>query len=158
MILLHGVFHVFAGADSNGFASLSEPILCITLQDSYFVGLAAVNGNSLWPAVAAQSLANEAFGGRYLAILAEIEFNHIAIAVDRTIQEQPLAFDPEVGFIEVPFACDLTLLSIETFKQFRTEATDPAMHGRMVQINTAFRHHFFQIAQAQIASQVPSNA
>ncbi len=46
-----------------------------------------------------------------------------------------------IGFIDVPFTRDLTLLPIETFKQFRTETNNSAMHRRMVQINATFSHH-----------------
>ncbi len=31
MILLNRIVHILAGANGNGFASLSEPVLCITL-------------------------------------------------------------------------------------------------------------------------------
>ena len=44
VILLNVIVHIFAGANGNGFAILSEPVLCIRLQYSYSVGLASIDG------------------------------------------------------------------------------------------------------------------
>lgn len=129
MILLNSVVHIFAGTDRDGIAGLSEPVLCITLQYRNAIGLASVNGNSLRPAVAGQSLAQKAFGSGQITVFAEIELNRIAIAIDRTIQVKPLASDLDIGFIEVPFTCDLALSAVEPFKQFWTELQKPAMQS-----------------------------
>ncbi len=77
VILLNVIVHKFAGTNGNRFASLYEPALCITLRYSYSVGLAAINGDALRPAVAGKSFADEAFGSTQITLFAEIEFNRI---------------------------------------------------------------------------------
>ena len=129
MILLNAVVHIFAGANGNGFASLAEPALRITLQYGYSVGLAAINGNAPRSTVAGQGLADKAFCSGQITMFAEIEINRVTVAVYRTAQIQPLAFDLDVNLIKVSFACDLTLRPIKPFKQFWTEADDPTMDG-----------------------------
>jgi len=131
VILLNHIVHIFAGADSNGFAPCRSRFSALHCK----IALPFV---CLPPIVIRSGL--------------HVELNRIAVAFDRTIQLQPLAFDLDVTFIKVPFAGDLTLLPIETFKQFRTDTNAPAMPSGMVQIAAAFRHHLLEIAHAQIIS------
>jgi hypothetical protein len=129
MILFNAVVHVFVGTNDNGFASLSKRALCITFQYCSAIGLASVNGDALRPAILAKALRRKRLATLKSRSLLNIGLNRIAIAVNRTIQVQPLAFDLDVSLIEVRFACDLTLLPIEPFKQFWTKADDPTMDG-----------------------------
>lgn len=39
IILFRSIVHVFAGPDSDGLASSSQPVLCIALHDGHAVGL-----------------------------------------------------------------------------------------------------------------------
>jgi hypothetical protein len=55
------------------------------LHYSYSVGLASIDGNARWPAVAGQGLAYKAFSSGQITMFAEIELNRIAIAIDGTI-------------------------------------------------------------------------
>lgn len=80
--------------------------------------MASVNGNTLQPAVAGQNFARRAFGSGQITVFAETELNPIAIAVDRTIMEKPLAFDLDIGFMEISFTCHLAFSAIVTLKQF----------------------------------------
>ena len=93
MILLNRVVHIFTATNGNRFSSLAEPALYIALHYSYSVGLASIDGNARWPAVAGQGLAYKAFSSGQITMFAEIELNRIAIAIDGTIQVQPLSFD-----------------------------------------------------------------
>lgn len=157
MILLDGVVHVFAQADGDELATMSQPVLCITLHDGHPIGLAAVNCDLLWPAMLGQPLADKAFASFQVAISAEHKPDCIAVAVDGSVRIKPLTFDLLIGFIQIPFACDWTLPSMETLKQHGAEMQNPAVHRGMVHRDAAPGHHFFQIAKAQIVSQVPSN-
>ncbi len=85
MILLNRVVHIFAGANDNRFASLSESALSITLHYSYSVGLASIDGDAFRPTVAGQSFTQKAFSSSQITMFAEIELNRIAIAIDGTI-------------------------------------------------------------------------
>jgi len=68
--------------------------------------------------VAGECLADKVFGSAQFTLFAETELNRITIAIDGAVSVQPVAFDLDVRLIEVPFACDLTLSPLETFKQF----------------------------------------
>ena len=80
--------------------------------------LASIDGNAHWPAVAGECLADKAFGSAQFTLFAQTELNGITIAIDGAVSVQPVAFELDVRLIKVPFACDLTLPPIETFKQF----------------------------------------
>jgi hypothetical protein len=56
----------------------------------------------------------------------------------------------------MPLAGDTALAPIEALKQLWREVDNPAMHSGMVNAQTAFSHHFFEIAQAKIVSQIPA--
>ncbi len=115
MILLDGV-HVFARADGDELATMSQPVLCITLHDGHPIGLAAVNCDLLWPAMLGQPLADKAFASFQVAISAEHKPDCIAVAVDGSVRIKPLTFDLHIGLIQIPFACDWTLPSMETLQ------------------------------------------
>lgn len=148
---------LFTGTDNDGLATLSQPALGIALHDGHPIGLAAIDSDPLWSTVAGQSLAQEALGSFQVAIFAEHKLDCIAVAVDGSLQIKPLTFDLHIGLIQIPFACDWALPSMETLKQHGAEMQNPAVHRGMVQRDAALGHHFFQIAKAQIVSQVPSN-
>jgi hypothetical protein len=56
----------------------------------------------------------------------------------------------------VPFAGNGAFAPIEALKQLWREVDNPAMHSGMVNAQAAFSHHFFEIAQAEIVSQIPA--
>ena len=105
-----------------------------------------INGNAFWPAMARQCLVNEALGGLQVTVLAEVELDSIAVAIDGAIEILPLAFYLNVGFIQVPFTADLSLPAIEAHKQFGTEMNNPTMNSQVIHIDAALSHHFLQIA------------
>jgi hypothetical protein len=47
---------------------------------------------------------------------------------------------------------------VEPFKQQWRKAQHPSMHGRMIDMDIALLHHFFQIAQTQTIGEVPAHA
>lgn len=56
MILLNGVIHVFARADRDGITRVFQPVFRIALQDGNAVGLATIDSDPFWSAVASQCL------------------------------------------------------------------------------------------------------
>lgn len=58
----------------------------------------------------------------------------------------------------MPLAGDGAFALVEAPQQQRREVDNPAMNCGMVDTNAALGQHFFQIAQAEIVSQVPANA
>lgn len=79
--------------------------------------------------MAGECLADNAFGSAQFTLFAETELDRVTIAIDGAVSVQPVVFDVDVRLIKVPFAWDLTLPPIETFKPFGAEADDPAMQG-----------------------------
>lgn len=158
MILFNGVVHIFAGADGDRLSTLSQPALSFALHASHAIGLATINGDPLWPVVAGENLAQEAFGYSQVAFYTEIELARIAITIEGAVQIKPISFDLHIGLVKDPSVCHRALSSIEPVKQLWTEMKDPAMHSGMLHCNATFSHHFLQIAQAQIVGQIPSHA
>jgi hypothetical protein len=87
MVLLNPIIEVGALPDANGFQitsrSFLEPVYGIPGQDRFAIGLTAVDDNPLGPAMALESLAEEALGCSDITSLAEPELDSVAIAVDR---------------------------------------------------------------------------
>ncbi len=144
MILFDGVVQVFNGADRVGPSILSQPALGITLHNGHSIGLTAADSNLLWPALLGQSLADKALGSLQVPVSAEQKLD--VIAADGTVQIKPLTFDPHIGLIQFPFACDRTLLPIVALKQDGAEMQNPAVHRGMVHRYAALGLHFFKIA------------
>ncbi|WP_189556726.1 hypothetical protein [Mesorhizobium sp. M4B.F.Ca.ET.089.01.1.1] len=51
--------------------------------------------------------------------------------------------------VHVPLAGDGALAPVEALQKLGREVNDPAVHGRMVDVQAAFGHHLVQIAQAR---------
>lgn len=66
-----------------------QAICRVAGHDRLVVGLAAVDDDAIGTAMAVQRLAEEALGRRQVPVLAEIEFNRVAHAVDGTIEIHP---------------------------------------------------------------------
>jgi hypothetical protein len=79
------------------------------------------------------------------------------MTINGPLEIRPLAFDANIGFVDIPFSSDLALPPMEALQQFGAEMQNPPMDGRMVHRDAPLSHHFLQIAQAQIVSQIPSN-
>jgi hypothetical protein len=149
-------------SDADGFESTVGPILkaaCgVTGNDLFPVGLAAVDDNAFRPAMPAESLSEEAFGGGKIALLAEPELNRVTATVDGAIEIHPSAANLDIGLVGMPSIADGALAPIEKLDQQRSKVHDPAVDRRMIDADAAFGHHFLQIAQAQAIAQIPSHA
>ena len=91
-------------------------------------------------------------------VLAEMEFDRVADAVDGSVEIHPSSADLDVGFIDMPFSGDGALAPIETLQKQRREMNDPAVDCRMIDADAALGHHFPEITQAQSVRQIPTNA
>ena len=105
-----------------------------------------------------QRLSKEALGRRQMPMLAEMEFDRVADAVDGSVEIHSSSADLDVDFIDMPFSGDGALAPIETLREQRREMNDPAVDCRMIDADTALGHHFPEITQAQSAGQIPTNA
>jgi hypothetical protein len=83
------------------------------------IGLAAVDDNSLRPAMPLERLAQESFGGSQVAPLAEPEFDRVTIAVDGPVQILLPPADLDVCFINMPLVSDRALAPVEALQQLR---------------------------------------
>jgi hypothetical protein len=83
------------------------------LDNGHPVCLITVNGDTIWPAMPDRGFANEAFSCSQITIFAEVKLDRISIVIDSAVQIHPLAFDLDVGLVQVPFAGNLSLSSIK---------------------------------------------
>src|SRR5262245_53292189 len=84
MILLHNIIEILDLADSDRGA-----VLLVVALDGRFIGRAAVNGDLLRHAVAADRLGQEAFGRLLVALLREEKVNRLPHFIDSTIEIAP---------------------------------------------------------------------
>jgi hypothetical protein len=137
--------------------SIPQPVLAIAGNDCLTVRLAAVNDDAFGTSMARQGLAEQALGSLQVTVIAEEELNRVANAVDGAVQIRPATADLDVGFVDMALSGDPTLSTVEALEQQRREMHDPAVDRRMVEADATPRRHLFQVAQAEIVSQVPAN-
>src|SRR5688500_8191000 len=92
--------------------------------------------------------AQEPFGGRKIAPLAEPELDRVAMAVNCSVKIRPTPADFDICLVDVPLAGDGSLAPVEPPQQFGRVANNPAMHRPMVNGDTALGHHLLKIPQA----------
>lgn len=133
MILFDAVVEILALADSDWLQCssrlISQTVFKIARLDGLEIGLAAVDDDTFWPAMALQDLQQEAFGRRRVTVFAEEEFDRIAEAVDGAIEIHPLAADFDVGLVHVPLSSDAPFASVGSVQQFKREAHDTTMRS-----------------------------
>ena len=86
------------------------------------VGLATVDNNLFRPPMTSHLLADEAFGGRQVTMLAKEELDGIAGTVDGSKGIHPLAAHLDVGFVDIPPAGDQALSPGDPLQQQRNRA------------------------------------
>jgi hypothetical protein len=94
---------------------------------------------------ARKRLPQEALGSRQVTVFAEDELDRVADAVDRSIEADPFAANPDVGLIHVPLAGHGALAPVEAIEQLRREVHDPTMHGGVIDAQAAFGHHLVSL-------------
>jgi len=114
-----------------GFKSASRaalPSMCRVAGNNGFpVGLASVDDDAIGTAMTLQRLSKEALGRRQIPMLAEMEFDRVADAVDGSVEIHPSSADLDGGFIDMPFSGDGALAPIEALQEQRREMNDPAV-------------------------------
>src|SRR5664279_624025 len=89
--------------------------------------------------------------------LAEPEVNSLASLVHSSIQVSPLATDLDIGLIDSPGATSWPAEAIPAFDELRRIPLHPTQDGGMREVQSAFRHHFDQIAKAELVAQIPAH-
>lgn len=131
MILLDPVVQIFAVADQDRGPGSRSPgcqaMRRITLDNGFPIGLAAVNDDAIRPAVASESLSDEALCRQKIPMFAETELDGVANAVNGAVEIHPLAPDLDVGFVHMPFPGYRPLAQVEALQQCGRKANDPAV-------------------------------
>src|SRR4051812_29400058 len=86
----------------------------------------------------------------------EQEVDRLASAVDRSVQVAPLPADPDVRLVNVPRPAARTQVAAHPFFEFRGEALNPAVHGRVIHRDAPVGEHGLEIAIADRELQVPA--
>ena len=107
--------------------------------------------------VPAEGPAEEALGRLLVALGAEQEVDGLAGAVDGAIQVAPLPVDPEVGLVDVPRPAAGPQVAARALLELGGEALDPAVHGRVVDLDPAVGEHALEVAVADRELQVPAH-
>jgi len=105
-----------------------------------------------------ECLAQEPFGGSEVSPLAKPEFDRVAIAVDRPVKIHPPPPDFDIRFIYMPPTGDGSPAAIEALQQQRRVMDSPTMDCSVINGDAALRHQLFQIPEAEIVGQIPSDA
>ena len=89
---------------------------------------------------------------------AEEEIERLPVCINCSLQIHPLFFDFDVGFIDPPgVRCELHIRTAPPFK-FGDIVLNPAVNSGVIDMQTPFEHHLFQVAIAERIPQVPADA
>ncbi len=100
-------------------------------------------------------MTREAFGGLGIARRAQEKLERGAFRIDRSVEVRPRSFDLDVGFINAPGVIGGFEVRSTSFLQFGSVALHPAVDRCVMDLQSAFPHHFLQIAVAERVAQVP---
>src|SRR5690349_3188734 len=99
----------------------------------------------------------EALGHLLVPLGSEQEVDRLAGAVNGPVQVAPLPADPDVCLIDVPWPAAGAQVAAHPLLQLRSEALDPAVHGRVIHRDAPVGEHSLEIAIADRELQVPAN-
>src|ERR1700730_4419726 len=102
--------------------------------------------------------AKERPGRADIALAAQAEVHGSARAIDRPVQVRPFAADLDVGLIDTPRRPDWPGEPVPAAFELRSIMVHPAHDGGVRQRQIAFRHHLYQVAIAELETQIPSHA
>ena len=100
----------------------------------------------------------EPFGCGNISVFAQQEIDCQAALIDCTIQVSPPSSDSDVRFINTPRCTDRSRIAAPPLRELRDGALDPSRNGCMRDIDTALSHQLYQVAVAQLISDVSSDA
>src|SRR4051812_25815878 len=123
------------------------------------IALEAVGHDLPWVAgvLATKRLAEETFGGLLVALGAEQEVDGLPGAVDGAIEVAPLPVHSHVRLIGVPRSVAGPEMEAYALLELRCEALDPAVHGRVVDLDAAVGEHALEVAVADRELQIPAH-
>src|SRR5882762_4339979 len=77
--------------------------------------------------------------------------------IHRSIQIVPLAFHLDIGLIHTPTGPYRALAPVERLLQLWAVFDHPPVDGRVIHVDTALEHEFFDMARAQRVGHVPAD-
>ena len=69
----------------------------------------------------------------------------------------PLAVDPDIGFIDVPRSMARPEMAAHALFELRRKALDPAVHGRVIELNPSVGERALELAVADSELQVSAH-
>src|SRR3954466_14256583 len=107
--------------------------------------------------LATKRLAEETFGGLLVALGAEPEVDGLPGAVDGAVEVAPLPVHSHVRLIDVPRPAARSQVPPHPLLEFGREALDPAIHGRVIDLDPTIGQHQLEVAVADRELQVPAH-
>lgn len=88
----------------------------------------------------------------------EKEIECVSLRIDGSVEIDSRPFHLDGGLIDPPGASGRLQIGMARPFQLRSIVLDPAVNRRMIDMQPAFPHHFFQITLAQRIAEVPTHA
>src|SRR6185437_13342391 len=105
-----------------------------------------------------ERLGEKTLGGLGIACGTQEKLQGASVRIDRSIQIHPDPFDFEVRLIDPrSIGCAFEMRSAAPV-QFWCEMLHPPIDRGMVDVETSFPHHFFEVAVAERVAQIPAQA
>ena len=122
------------------------------------LGATLVDGDLLWHIVQVDGTFQQSPGSSHIALGSQQEAHRIASAVNGPLQIFLFTSHIALGFIHPPTLANGVLAPTKYGGRHRHHLDSPSMHCGVVDGNTAFPHHLFNVTQAQRIGHVPSHA
>src|SRR5262249_61827740 len=84
-----------------------------------------------------------------ISVLHEQKVNSLPVLIHGAIEVIPLAFDPDVCFIQTPTDPDGPLVAVKNLFQLGTVFHHPALDGGVIDWHATLLHEFFHMPVAQ---------
>jgi hypothetical protein len=116
-----------------------------------------VSGDLPWPVPSRQHCLEEPGRSRYVAPLRHPHVDDLAMLVDRSIHVPSHSGNLHVGFIDEPSITNTAPGRPSRVDDQRGEALHPPINRHVINVDTAFREQFFDIAVGQAVAEIPAH-
>lgn len=117
-----------------------------------------INSNLFWPPLLLNCSHEKPLRGLNISVLAQQEIDGVALFTNRTVEVLPLASHADVGLVYSPRSPYWASRAATSLLELGDVALYPSEDGCMSEVDTAFGHHLFQIAVAELVGDVPADA
>ena len=127
-------------------------------RDCWRVSWSEIGVNDTWRrSTVPDCAAEQALRRVFVAERRQKKLDGCTLRINSSVQVTPFAFDPDVSLVHTPALVRRLRVSSVSKSQFRCVALYPAPNGQMIDIDSALRQQFLDLAIRQAVTEVPTH-